>query len=87
MMINIDWQSDHTSFLFQPSLLAPSFLFDLLDLPSSYYEIGADIKFQDFIIRWGRDFVKSAKFGGELKITKTATKSSKITEEVYMIVS
>ena len=33
----------------KPSDFSPAFLSDLLSLPSSYYQIGAALKFQDFI--------------------------------------
>ncbi|XP_064604278.1 uncharacterized protein LOC135469660 isoform X3 [Liolophura sinensis] len=46
------------------------FLEDFLDLPVSYVGTNPQ-KFQDFILRWGTHFIKSAKFGGQLKLAKT----------------
>ncbi|PAA75732.1 hypothetical protein BOX15_Mlig017717g9 [Macrostomum lignano] len=45
---------------------------DYMSLPESYYSVGADVKYQNFLLRWGTHFIRSGKFGGQLKITKTA---------------
>ncbi|XP_064609751.1 uncharacterized protein LOC135473788 [Liolophura sinensis] len=47
------------------------FLHDFVFLPQSYFAPGAPQKFQDFILRWGTHYVKSAEFGGQLKLVKT----------------
>ena len=53
-----------------PSDLSAAFLGDFSNLPTSYYYIGADVKLQDFILRYGTQYIKSAKFGGKLDVFK-----------------
>ncbi|PAA48284.1 hypothetical protein BOX15_Mlig021963g3 [Macrostomum lignano] len=45
---------------------------DYMSLPESYSSVGAASKFQDFLLRWGTHFIRSGKFGGQLKITMRA---------------
>ena len=52
-------------------------------MPDSYYAIGASRKFQDFILRWGTHYVKSAKFGGQLTVKKTAKQTTKLSTEEF----
>ena len=59
------------------------FLTDFMHLPTSYSDIGADVAIQSFIIKWGTHYVKSAKFGGQLKIIKTSTRESKLSQEKF----
>ena len=66
-----------------PNDLSPSFLADFMDLPLSYSQVGAPVAFQDFILRYGTHFIKSAKFGGELKIIKTSKRESKLNSEEF----
>ncbi|XP_078617063.1 uncharacterized protein LOC144885162 [Branchiostoma floridae x Branchiostoma japonicum] len=58
------------------------FLRDFISLPESYFSPGAEITFQNFYLRWGTHYIKSAKFGGQLKIMKTkeATKDLSMSE-------
>ncbi|XP_035690560.1 uncharacterized protein LOC118425668 [Branchiostoma floridae] len=56
-----------------PEDLNLAFLRDFLALPTTYFAIGADMKFQTFINRYGTHYITSAKFGGQLKIIKTKT--------------
>ncbi|XP_019617679.1 PREDICTED: uncharacterized protein LOC109465000 isoform X3 [Branchiostoma belcheri] len=55
----------------KPEQLNVGFLRDFISLPESYFSFGADIIFQNFYLRWGTHYIKSAKFGGQLKIIKT----------------
>ncbi|XP_078358108.1 uncharacterized protein LOC144642883 isoform X1 [Oculina patagonica] len=59
----------------KPSDLSLSFLREFMDLPVSYYHPGAQIKYQNFIQRWGTHYIKSAQFGGQLEIIKTMVAS------------
>ncbi|KAI8516907.1 hypothetical protein Bbelb_054880 [Branchiostoma belcheri] len=54
-----------------PERLNVGFLRDFISLPESYFSPGAEIIFQNFYLRWGTHYIKSAKFGGQLKIIKT----------------
>ncbi|XP_019632607.1 PREDICTED: uncharacterized protein LOC109476157 [Branchiostoma belcheri] len=54
-----------------PEQLNVGFLRDFISLPESYFSPGAEIIFQNFYLRWGTHYIKSAKFGGQLKIIKT----------------
>ncbi|KAI8516772.1 hypothetical protein Bbelb_053530 [Branchiostoma belcheri] len=53
-----------------PEQLNVGFLRDFITLPESYFSPGAEIIFQNFYLRWGTHYIKSAKFGGQLKIIK-----------------
>ncbi|XP_078348817.1 uncharacterized protein LOC144633816 isoform X1 [Oculina patagonica] len=59
----------------KPSDLSLSFLREFMDLPVSYYHPGAQIKYQNFIQRWGTHYIKSAQFGGQLEVIKTMVAS------------
>ena len=72
---------DHST----PEDLSAPFLTDFIDLPTSYYLIGADIKLQDFILRYGTHYVKSAKFGGQLNIFKRSKRNSKQTQDEFSV--
>eukprot|EP00058_Branchiostoma_floridae_P014133 XP_002599621.1 hypothetical protein BRAFLDRAFT_77720 [Branchiostoma floridae] len=65
-----------------PDQLNVGFLRDFISLPKSYFSPGAEIIFQNFYLRWGTHYIKSAKFGGQLKIIKTkqATKDLSMSE-------
>ncbi|XP_019614331.1 PREDICTED: uncharacterized protein LOC109462237 [Branchiostoma belcheri] len=65
-----------------PEQLNVGFLRDFISLPESYFSVGAEIIFQNFYLRWGTHYIKSAKFGGQLKIIKTkqATKDLSMSE-------
>eukprot|EP00058_Branchiostoma_floridae_P003042 XP_002588530.1 hypothetical protein BRAFLDRAFT_79486 [Branchiostoma floridae] len=65
-----------------PDRLNVGFLRDFISLPESYFSPGAEIIFQNFYLRWGTHYIKSAKFGGQLKIIKTkqATKDLTMSE-------
>ena len=52
-------------------------------LPNSYYHIGADIKLQDFILRYGTHYVKSAKFGGKLSVFKKTVKNTQMSSSEF----
>ncbi|KAI8500294.1 hypothetical protein Bbelb_218600 [Branchiostoma belcheri] len=54
-----------------PGQLNVGFLRDFISLPESYFSSGAELIFQNFYLRWGTHYIKSAKFGGQLKIIKT----------------
>eukprot|EP00058_Branchiostoma_floridae_P002532 XP_002588020.1 hypothetical protein BRAFLDRAFT_89006 [Branchiostoma floridae] len=62
-----------------PDSLSLSFLRDFLSLPKNF--ILGKAKLQDFIIRYGTHFIKSAKFGGSFRLFKTqeAAKSESLT--------
>ncbi|XP_066264377.1 uncharacterized protein [Branchiostoma lanceolatum] len=66
----------------KPDQLNVGFLRDFISLPESYFSPGAEITFQNFYLRWGTHYIKSAKFGGQLKIIKTkqATKDLSMSE-------
>ncbi|XP_078657546.1 uncharacterized protein LOC144903369 [Branchiostoma floridae x Branchiostoma belcheri] len=53
-----------------PEDLNLGLLRDFVALPSTYFAIGAEREFQDFILRWGTHYTTSAKFGGQLKVIK-----------------
>ncbi|XP_078357304.1 uncharacterized protein LOC144642194 [Oculina patagonica] len=55
----------------KPEDLSLSFLQEFMNLPNSYFDAEAPLKYQNFIQRWGTHFIKSGKFGGELEIRKT----------------
>ena len=59
------------------------FLDCFLSLPSSYFAPGAPQKFQDFIMRYGTHIVKAAKFGGQLEVLKTKTKTARHELETF----
>ncbi|XP_066287457.1 uncharacterized protein [Branchiostoma lanceolatum] len=65
-----------------PDRLNVGFLRDFISLPESYFLPGAEIIFQNFYLRWGTHYIKSAQFGGQLKIIKTkqATKDLTMSE-------
>ena len=67
----------------KPDDMSASFFADVMQLPTSYTEIGAPTIFQDFILRYGTHFIKSAKFGGELKVMKTSKKESTLSAEQF----
>ncbi|XP_035699632.1 uncharacterized protein LOC118432207 [Branchiostoma floridae] len=67
----------------EPGDLNLSFLRDFLKLPVSYFSIGADQAFQNFIIRYGTHYIKSAKFGGQLKIIKTKEASKELSIQAF----
>ncbi|XP_078607293.1 uncharacterized protein LOC144879573 isoform X3 [Branchiostoma floridae x Branchiostoma japonicum] len=66
-----------------PENLNLAFLRDFLNLPETYFAIGADRAFQKFILRWGTHYISSAKFGGQLKIIKTKEASSEDSQRVF----
>eukprot|EP00058_Branchiostoma_floridae_P002946 XP_002588434.1 hypothetical protein BRAFLDRAFT_63382 [Branchiostoma floridae] len=61
-----------------PDSLSLAFLRDFLSLPKNF--IQGKAKLQDFIIRYGTHFIKSAKFGGSFKLfqTQEATKTESL---------
>ncbi|XP_078589276.1 uncharacterized protein LOC144869684 [Branchiostoma floridae x Branchiostoma japonicum] len=63
-----------------PDSLSLPFLRDFLSLPKNF--IQGKAKLQDFILRYGTHFIKSAKFGGSFKLFKTqeASKSESLEE-------
>ncbi|XP_066264147.1 uncharacterized protein [Branchiostoma lanceolatum] len=67
----------------EPADLNLAFLRDFLKLPVSYFSIGADQDFQNFIIRYGTHYTKSAKFGGQVKIIKTKEASKELTIQAF----
>ncbi|XP_078600320.1 uncharacterized protein LOC144875283 [Branchiostoma floridae x Branchiostoma japonicum] len=67
----------------KPADLNLAFLWDFLRLPVSYFSIGADTKFQNFILRYGAHYIQSAKFGGQLKIIKTKEASSDLSVQAF----
>eukprot|EP00058_Branchiostoma_floridae_P021020 XP_002606510.1 hypothetical protein BRAFLDRAFT_91906 [Branchiostoma floridae] len=67
----------------KPADLNLAFLWDFLRLPVSYFSIGADTKFQNFILRYGTHYIQSAKFGGQLKIIKTKEASSDLSVRAF----
>ena len=67
----------------KPDDMSASFFADFMQLPTSYYQVGAASAFQEFILRYGTHFIKSAKFGGELKVIKTSKKESTMNEEQF----
>ena len=60
-----------------------SFRILFFQLPTSYYHIGADIKLQEFILRYGTHYVRSAKFGGKLNVFKRVAKDSRMTSDEF----
>merc|ERR1719334_2453030 len=69
----------------KPDDMSASFFADVMQLPTSYTEIGAQTIFEDFILRYGTHFIKSAKFGGELKVMKTSKKESTLSAEQFAV--
>ncbi|XP_019634590.1 PREDICTED: uncharacterized protein LOC109477684, partial [Branchiostoma belcheri] len=67
----------------EPADLNLAFLRDFLKLPVSYFSIGADQQFQNFILRYGTHYIRSAKFGGQLKIIKTKEASSDLSIQAF----
>ncbi|XP_078666604.1 uncharacterized protein LOC144908685 [Branchiostoma floridae x Branchiostoma belcheri] len=67
----------------KPEDLSLSFLRDFLNLPPSYFDIGAQIVFQNFLLRWGTHCITSAKFGGQLKIIKTKVATEQLSMESF----
>ena len=66
-----------------PSDLTQEFLRDYLDLPDNYFVIGAYVHSQDFLLRYGSHFIKSAEFGAQLAIVKTMKSEKKLTTEQF----
>ncbi|CAH1802433.1 unnamed protein product, partial [Owenia fusiformis] len=67
-----------------PGDLSQALLKDYLNLPTSYYKSSSAVmKYQNFLLRWGTHFIKSAKFGGSLKLSRTKVMSEKETEEQF----
>jgi len=66
-----------------PDDLSQPFLRDFIGLPPWWQAVGAMDKLQGFIIRYGTHYITSAKFGGQLKIIKTAKSSSTMSEEQF----
>ena len=67
----------------KPEEMSAGFFSDIMSLPSSYFNLGAESTFQTFISKWGTHFIKSAKFGGQLSIMKTSKKESRISQEEF----
>ena len=67
----------------RPDEMSAAFFGDIMALPSSYFDLGAESSFQTFISKWGTHFIKAAKFGGELSIMKTSKKESKMSQEEF----
>ncbi|XP_078693220.1 uncharacterized protein LOC144922968 [Branchiostoma floridae x Branchiostoma belcheri] len=63
-----------------PDSLSLAFLRDFLSLPKNF--INGKAKLQEFIIRYGTHYIKSAKFGGSFRLFKTqeASKTSSLTD-------
>ncbi|KAI8514064.1 hypothetical protein Bbelb_083880, partial [Branchiostoma belcheri] len=63
-----------------PDSLSLAFLRDFLSLPKNF--ISGKAKLQEFIIRYGTHYIKSAKFGGSFRLFKTqeASKTSSLTD-------
>ncbi|CAH1802432.1 unnamed protein product [Owenia fusiformis] len=67
-----------------PGDLSQALLKDYLNLPTSYFKTSSAVmKYQNFLLRWGTHFIKSAKFGGSLKLSRTKVMSEKETEEQF----
>jgi len=67
----------------KPDDLSVEFYSSLIDLPTSYFDLGADVKYQEFILRWGTHYVHAAKFGGRLSVIKKSKKESKMNHEAF----
>ncbi|EDO49894.1 predicted protein [Nematostella vectensis] len=65
----------------KPADLSQAFLQEFMNLPPSYFHPGAGQAYQEFILRWGTHYIKSAKFGGELEFRKTLQGMSIATKE------
>ncbi|XP_019616275.1 PREDICTED: uncharacterized protein LOC109463839 [Branchiostoma belcheri] len=63
-----------------PDSLSLAFLRDFLSLPKNF--INGKAKLQEFIIRYGTHYIKSAKFGGSFRLFKTqeASKTSTLSD-------
>ncbi|XP_019641419.1 PREDICTED: uncharacterized protein LOC109482960 [Branchiostoma belcheri] len=66
-----------------PDTLNLAFLRDFLSLPKNF--IQGKAKLQDFIIRYGTHFIKSAKFGGSLRLFKTQEASKSESLESFAV--
>ncbi|EDO50029.1 predicted protein [Nematostella vectensis] len=64
----------------KPQDLSQAFLKEFINLPPSYYTPRAPIAYQDFIMRWGTHYIKSATFGGQLELRKLMQGSSTATK-------
>ncbi|XP_031555975.1 uncharacterized protein LOC116292763 [Actinia tenebrosa] len=67
----------------KPKDLSRNFLREFVDLPTSYFAPGAPAKFQNFILRWGTHYIKSARFGGQLELRKTQLASKTASKEEF----
>ncbi|XP_031548993.1 uncharacterized protein LOC116286577 isoform X2 [Actinia tenebrosa] len=67
----------------KPQDLSRSFLREFISLPNSYFASGAPAKFQEFILRWGTHYIKSARFGGQLEVRKTQLASMSASKEEF----
>eukprot|EP00058_Branchiostoma_floridae_P009125 XP_002594613.1 hypothetical protein BRAFLDRAFT_77582 [Branchiostoma floridae] len=67
----------------RPQDLELGILRDFLTLPTSYFSIGADRAFQNFILRHGTHYITSAKLGGQLKMIKTKTATAEVSKESF----
>ncbi|EDO42797.1 predicted protein [Nematostella vectensis] len=65
----------------KPQDLSRAFLREFMSLPPSYFDTKAPIAYQDFVLRWGTHYIKSARFGGQLELRKTVQRTSSQTKE------
>ncbi|XP_032235405.2 uncharacterized protein LOC116617089 isoform X2 [Nematostella vectensis] len=65
----------------KPQDLSRAFLREFMSLPASYFDIKAPLVYQDFVLRWGTHYIKSARFGGQLELRKTVQRTSSQTKE------
>jgi hypothetical protein len=67
----------------KPSDLSVPLLKDFMSLPASYHAIRADVAYQNFLLRYGTHFIRSAKFGGKLTIRKTAKRDRSMSADEF----
>ncbi|XP_031555977.1 uncharacterized protein LOC116292765 [Actinia tenebrosa] len=67
----------------KPQDLSRNFLREFVGLHMHYFTPGAPAKFQDFILRWGTHYIKSARFGGQLELRKTQLASMTASKEEF----
>ncbi|KAJ7336555.1 hypothetical protein OS493_011769 [Desmophyllum pertusum] len=67
----------------KPTDLSLTFMRDFFALPANYFSPEDQMKYQEFIQRWGTSYVKSAIFGGELQIMKVQNRDTSGTKEEF----
>ena len=69
----------------KPDQLSEAFLRDYMDLPIRYFDFRnkAPQRFNDFLLRWGTHFIKSASFGGKFTLLRESVKKGEESQSEF----